>query len=403
MNQTNLEILGNAIVGDLEKTSVFGLPLNPRHLLEELAGASFCVSYATRDKLGSQLDDAIRLVGQDGILLVDNGAFSMHKQGISTRDESYQEAYEIWAQEILDRCPQAIAVLPDVIGGTEAENAELINTSMLDYDRAMPIWHMHESLDYLLHLCEGFGYIGIGSSGEYWQVGSPAWHARIAEMFAAIDAWEATSCGAFIRPRIHMMRAQSMAHLYPFDSSDSTNVAMNHGRYRDQGEGYVAAFAARATAKIAASSGAEAEHQEKRPLLAHVEMAAWREAMELEQLKEAIDEGWGFQPATWDEAFAFVSRKKVGGGGKTIGADETVFAGQGGWCDLQVVSRVRLIDPMESFYTSSGHRLRDSKVGDAGHWVDLKVKGACSDDELELIRSLAQAVDTRPVEVRRAA
>jgi len=258
------------------KTSIYGLPLNPRHLLEELAGASFCISYATRDRLGSQLNDAIRLVGEDGILLVDNGAFSMHKQGVSARDEAYQDAYEAWAQDILDRCPQAIAVIPDVIGGTEAENYQLVTHTLLDYDRAMPIWHMHESIDYLLHLCEGFGYIGIGSSGQYWQTGSPTWRARIIEMFAAIDAWEAESEGAYIRPRIHMMRAQSQAHLYDFDSSDSTNVAVNHGRYRAEGVGHVARLAERASAKIRASSGPEAEHQTKRPLLAHVEIALWK-------------------------------------------------------------------------------------------------------------------------------
>ncbi len=258
------------------KTAIYGLPLNPTHLLEELAGASFCVSFATRDKLGKQLDQAIQLVGQDGILLVDNGAFSMHKQGISARDEEYQEAYEAWALDILARCPQAIAVIPDVIGGTEQENADLVCTTQLPYDRAMPIWHMHESLSYLLYLCESFDYVGIGSSGQYWKVGSPDWHARIGEAMAAIDAWEAGSNGAYIRPRLHMMRAQSQAHLYHFDSADSTNVAVNHGRYRAEGAGHVARLAERASAKIVASSGPEAEHQIKRPLLYHLEMAAWR-------------------------------------------------------------------------------------------------------------------------------
>lgn len=271
---------------EMQKTAVYGLLLNPTHLLKELAGASFCVSFATRDKLGSQLDQAIDLVGEDGILLVDNGAFSLHKQGVSARDESYVEAYEAWAQEILDRCPQAIAVIPDIIGGTVDENAELIRTTMLDYSRAMPIWHMHEPISYLLYLCESFNYVGIGSSGDYWQVGTPKWHARITEAFAAIDQWEATSNGAYIRPRIHMMRAQSQAHAYPFDSSDSTNVAMNHGRYRHEGQGYVGRFAARATAKIAASSGAEAEHQVKRPLLDHLVQAAWQQALHVE-LREA--------------------------------------------------------------------------------------------------------------------
>jgi hypothetical protein len=264
----------------VEKTAIYGLPLNPRHLLEELKGASFCVSYATRGRLGSQLEDAIRLVGQDGILLVDNGAFSLHKAGVSARDEAYVEAYEAWANDILARCPQAIAVVPDIIGGSVEENAELVNTSLLDFDRAMPIWHMHEPLSYLLHLCEGFSYVGIGSSGKYWQVGSPAWHARISLALAAIEAWERGSNGAYIRPRLHMMRAQSVAHAYAFDSADSTNVAVNHGRYRGEGAGHVARLAERAAAKIVASAGPEAEHQAKRPLLAHLELAAWRAALE---------------------------------------------------------------------------------------------------------------------------
>jgi hypothetical protein len=41
----------------MEKLSIYGLPLNPHSALDSLAGprASFCVSYATRVKLGRQL------------------------------------------------------------------------------------------------------------------------------------------------------------------------------------------------------------------------------------------------------------------------------------------------------------------------------------------------------------
>lgn len=258
----------------MHKQAIYGLPINPRHLLNELAGASFCISYATRDRLGSQLEDAIRLVGEDGILLVDNGAFSLHKKGVSARDEAYIEGYEAWALDILARCPQAIAVFPDIIGGTVEDNWRLVCESQLPFDRAMPIWHMHEPISYLIHMCDaGFDYVGIGSSGDYWQVGSPKWHARLTEALDAIEAWERQ--GNDIRPRLHMMRAQSQAHLYALDSADSTNVAMNHCRYKSEGEGYVGRFADRVSAKIKASSGAEAEHQLKRPLLGHLESAAW--------------------------------------------------------------------------------------------------------------------------------
>ena len=58
-----------------------------------------------RRKLNGQLEDAIRLVGEDQILLVDNGAFGMHKQGVDARDEAYLDDYERWAQAIVDRCP----------------------------------------------------------------------------------------------------------------------------------------------------------------------------------------------------------------------------------------------------------------------------------------------------------
>lgn len=261
------------------KTTIYGLPLNPMPALDALKGASFCVSYATRGKLGKQLDQAIGLVGEDGILLVDNGAFSAWEAGVDTMaDESYLEGYAAWANDILERCPQAVAVLPDKIDGTVDENWQLASETMGMFpdDRAMPVWHMHEPIHYLLNLCEGFAYVGIGSSGEYRSGSGPKWKARMAEAFAAIDKWEAESNGAFIRPRIHMMRSQAQAHLFPFDSADSTNVAMNHNRQlRKRGEN-VAAFAARVDAKVQASAGPEAEHQVKRPLQGYREMEEMR-------------------------------------------------------------------------------------------------------------------------------
>lgn len=64
-------------------------------------------------------------------------------------------------------------------------------------------------------------------------------------------------------------------------------------------------------------------------------------------------------------------------------------------------SRVRLVEPNESFYTCSAHRLRDSHVGRQGHWVDIRIHGECSDDDLALVTRLAQEADTRPVVISR--
>jgi hypothetical protein len=105
-------------------------------------------------------------------------------------------------------------------------------------------------------------------------------------------------------------------------------------------------------------------------------------------------------PTCFDEAFRKIGERKVGGGPKTTAADEFLFCGNLGSGMVFLRSRVRLIDPNESFYTCSNHRLRDSHVGRAGHWVEIEVRGECSDDDLVLIERLARDADTRPVIVR---
>src|SRR5262245_6269588 len=112
----------------MKKIPIFGLPLNPLAALEELAGASFCVSFANK----RNVEDAIRLVGADGMRMVDNGAFSIYRAGGKTYDAAMLEEFEAWAADILARCPHAVAVVPDVIGGTEEENLELIRLWWLD-------------------------------------------------------------------------------------------------------------------------------------------------------------------------------------------------------------------------------------------------------------------------------
>jgi N12 class adenine-specific DNA methylase len=278
---------------DMQKHVVFGLPLNPLSALEQLKGCSFCVSYGTRIKLGKQLDDAIRLVGKDGILLVDNGAFSMWRRGEGTFTPEAVEGFEKWAQGILDRSPQAVAVIPDIIGGTEQENARLVRETNLPSDRAMPIWHMHESLDYLRWLLEGgFNHLGIGSSGDFKDPGTPEWHRRIDEALAFVKQVEDENGNGGVRPRIHMMRAQSQAHLYPFDSSDSTNVAVNHGRYRETHPGpeHIARMAGGIKERIEGSAtGESARHQELRPLDDHTKQAAWEHDKQFADLANWFD------------------------------------------------------------------------------------------------------------------
>ncbi|WP_247648148.1 hypothetical protein [Pannonibacter phragmitetus] len=108
-------------------------------------------------------------------------------------------------------------------------------------------------------------------------------------------------------------------------------------------------------------------------------------------------------PSSFDAAFRQIGHRKIGGGPKTTEADEFLFCGNLGSGLVFLRSRVCLIERHESFYTSSNHRLRDSKVGSGGHYVEIEVTGGCPDADLATIQRIAQAADTRPVVVRRAA
>jgi hypothetical protein len=106
--------------------------------------------------------------------------------------------------------------------------------------------------------------------------------------------------------------------------------------------------------------------------------------------------------ARFADVFRQIGQRRVGGGPKATGADALLFCGNLGSGIVFLTSRVRLCDPSESFHTSSGHRLRDSHVGRAGHWVEIVVRGVCPNADLARIRRLAREADTRPVVVRRA-
>jgi hypothetical protein len=107
-------------------------------------------------------------------------------------------------------------------------------------------------------------------------------------------------------------------------------------------------------------------------------------------------------PSSFDAAFRQIGHRKIGGGPKATEADEFLFCGNFGSGIIFLRSRVRLIERHESFYTPSNHRLRDSKVGSGGHYVEIEVTGECSDADLATIERLAQTADTRPVLVSRA-
>jgi hypothetical protein len=187
-----------------------GGPVTPRTELAKLAGRHFCVSYAT----GRHEAGICHEIGQS--VMLDNGAYSLWKSGKPTDWPGYYRWCETWLEHW-----STWAVIPDVIGGTEAENDALIDEWQFG-TRGAPVWHMHETIDRLLRLAEQWPRVCIGSSGIY-KIRSPQWWPR---MTAAMDAL----CGNGPPPcALHMLKGLALAGgPFPLASADSTAIARNH-------------------------------------------------------------------------------------------------------------------------------------------------------------------------------
>ena len=187
-----------------------GTPITPGAVLSRLGGRSFCVSYAAPSQVRQCHE-----IGE-GVML-DNGAFSLWRQGKATDWDGYYR----WCAPWLDY-PTTWAVIPDVIDGDEADNDALIRAWPFGA-RGAPVWHLHEPIDRLVRLAGEWSRVCVGSSGAYSSVGTAAWHRR---MEGAMNAL----CGNGPVPVwLHMLRGMALAGgQYPFASVDSTDIARNH-------------------------------------------------------------------------------------------------------------------------------------------------------------------------------
>jgi len=156
----------------------------------------------------------------------DNSAYTAWRSG---KPITNWQGYYDWVNEWGWHPRFDFALIPDVIEGTEQENHQLfaqwfkkIDSRLWDY--GCPVWHLHESLEYLQLLCDKTGRVALGSSGQWSVIGSDGWHRRMDEAMRVI-------CDGAGRPRvrIHGLRMLDVAVVarYPFASADSTNVVQN--------------------------------------------------------------------------------------------------------------------------------------------------------------------------------
>ncbi len=156
--------------------------------------------------------------------VVDNSAFSYWRSG-GTLDV---DAYAKWVKTLEHHPSLDWCLIPDKIDGNEKENMRMVQDwrNLRLKVKSVPVWHLHESMDYLDWLCHTFETVAIGSSGEWSHPGSKAWWDRISEAMN-------TACTKDGKPkaRLHglrMLDPQIFSRL-PLTSADSTNAAVNSG------------------------------------------------------------------------------------------------------------------------------------------------------------------------------
>jgi hypothetical protein len=153
---------------------------------------------------------------------LDNGAFSAWKRGVQPNWDDYVR----WVSEWSRHPRYDFAFIPDVIGGNEQANKALVCRYAKKIKDGVPVYHLHESLDYAAKLCELFPRVAIGSSGEWPTPGAGKWWKRMAEVMGVM-----VDSDGFPKTRLHGLRMLSpkVFPRLPLTSADSCNAGMNAG------------------------------------------------------------------------------------------------------------------------------------------------------------------------------
>jgi hypothetical protein len=183
-----------------------------------LIGRHALIPFGRQDDVGPVLEFCQSFV-------LDNGAFTHWKQGKGEIDFS---AYQQWANSLCRHPGFDWCLIPDIIDGTEDDNVNWVMLWVRSGSKAkgVPVWHMHESFEWLEYLVENFETVAFGSSGAYKSPGTQKWWARMGEaMRIACDDKGRPKC------RLHGLRMldPEIFTRLPLASADSTNAAVNSG------------------------------------------------------------------------------------------------------------------------------------------------------------------------------
>lgn len=202
-----------------------------------LTGRHALVPFPRQDDMGAVAEFCSTFV-------FDNGAFSVWKRG----EVLDVEGYTRWVGQWYRHPGFQWALIPDDIEGGEAENDALLRDWPEHLrSKGVPVWHLNESIDRLVTLCQQWQTVALGSSGQWATPGTSGWWGRMSEAMNAV-------CDEDGRPmaKLHGLRMLDPAIFtkLPLSSADSTNAAVNSGSL-DRFGMYVPPTAAQRAAVIA--------------------------------------------------------------------------------------------------------------------------------------------------------
>ncbi|MGH9090849.1 MAG: hypothetical protein ACRDZR_05650 [Acidimicrobiales bacterium] len=152
---------------------------------------------------------------------MDNGAFSYWKAGKQADWSGYYD----WAAHWLRHPACDWAVIPDVIGGTETENDDLIE-QWPHGDRGVPVWHLDESIDRLVRMAARWPRIALGSAAAFDARSPSKCVNRLRHALRSVSDDD-----GYPLVKLHGLRMLNpkIVTAVPLASADSTNVAHNIG------------------------------------------------------------------------------------------------------------------------------------------------------------------------------
>lgn len=192
-----------------------GTPLTPvADMIKSFAAKHAMVSFEHPE----QMDVSAEICQS---VVMDNGAFSAWKQNKPYDFTGYVSWVDAW-----HRHPAVDwHIIPDQIDGDENTNNDLIKNWPFK-KCAVPVWHMHESLEKLIWLVNDFERVALGSSGSFAVVGNDPWWNRMAQAMKV-------ACDNNGRPlaKLHGLRMldPGVFSKLPFASADSCHVARSVG------------------------------------------------------------------------------------------------------------------------------------------------------------------------------